>query len=63
MTQRKGKVVWFTGMSGSGKSTLANHLNEYALSKNIKSLLIDGDAIRNQYSIKMGFTYDDVKKK
>ncbi len=63
MPKNQGKVLWFTGMSGSGKSTLANSLYQYAKSNGINAILIDGDSIRKQYTIKIGFTYEDVKKK
>ena len=62
MPKNQGKVLWFTGMSGSGKSTLANSLYQYAKSNGINAILIDGDSIRNQYTIKIGFTYEDIKK-
>ena len=60
MTKNQGKVLWFTGMSGSGKSTLANSLYQYAKSNGINAILIDGDSIRNQYPIKIGFTLATV---
>jgi adenylylsulfate kinase len=45
-TDKKGYVIWITGLSGAGKTTLANSIYQKILKKNIKSILLDGDQLR-----------------
>lgn len=40
-------LFWITGLSGSGKTTLANLLVKKLEEKNQKTILIDGDVIRD----------------
>jgi len=56
------KVVWLTGLSGSGKSTLAENVKKLLERDGKKVEIIDGDTVRENYSEKLGFTYDDIKK-
>lgn len=58
-TNNVGCVVWMTGYSGSGKTTLANSLKLHLSTKNINSVIIDGDEIRKKYNHKLTFTDDD----
>lgn len=55
-------VFWFTGLSGSGKSTIANKFAEKisAMGKSVK--ILDGDDIRKDCHINLGFSQDDIKK-
>ena len=57
---RQSKIIWFTGMSGAGKSFYAKYLNNFFVKKNLDTLLIDGDVIRDKYNISVGFTYNEV---
>jgi adenylylsulfate kinase len=52
-----GKIIWFTGLSGSGKTTLANNLAGWLKSRDISTVIIDGDEIRKVW--KAGFTKDE----
>jgi len=55
----KGMVVWFTGLSGSGKSTLANEVAKYLKSKNIRYEILDGDSLRENVTVHLGFGKED----
>ena len=43
---KKGSVIWITGLSGAGKSTLANLLAQKLRSQNLNITLLDGDDLR-----------------
>ena len=53
-------IIWFTGMSGAGKSTLSVQLKMQLQDKGYRVQIIDGDAIRNNYTTKLGFSRKDV---
>ena len=55
----KPKVIWFTGLSGAGKSTLAKALEVSLRDLKIKSIILDGDTIRNGLSRDLGFSVSD----
>lgn len=46
-------VIWMTGLSGAGKTTIANAIHERLKMQGQKSIILDGDEIRNFF--KMGF--------
>jgi adenylylsulfate kinase len=46
MSQRKGIVIWITGLSGAGKSTIARALVDLYAKKGEQAVLLDGDEIR-----------------
>ncbi|MCG8547419.1 MAG: adenylyl-sulfate kinase [Alphaproteobacteria bacterium] len=47
MTEQKaGCVYWITGLPGAGKTTIAQAMHRAFLSRNVTSLVIDGDAVR-----------------
>jgi len=48
------KVIWITGHSLSGKTTIAN-----ALSKNIDSIILDGDEMRESISLNLTYSKKD----
>ena len=48
-------VIWFTGLSGSGKSTLAGLLEEELHKAGIKTMLLDGDKLRQGLNKDLGF--------
>lgn len=53
-------VAWFTGLSGAGKSTLAKKLADDLKSKRITTLILDGDQVRSQYHVNLGFSKEDI---
>jgi adenylylsulfate kinase len=53
-------VLWFTGMSGVGKSTIAENISTLLLKKNLKSLILDGDAIRGSLHKHLSFSKEDI---
>lgn len=59
--QPKPAVIWLTGLSGSGKTTIADKLVATLSEKNIKSVKLDGDEIRNAIKLD-GFDEDSRKK-
>ncbi len=61
-TIRKSKIIWLTGMSGAGKSFYAKYLYKILLSKENKIKLLDGDTIRDNYDIPLGFSKNDIYK-
>jgi adenylylsulfate kinase len=56
--QKKGYIVWFTGLSGAGKSTLAKLLSA-RLSEERPVEILDGDEVRTYLSKGLGFSKED----
>jgi sulfate adenylyltransferase len=57
---RRGLVVFFTGLSGSGKSTLARALVDRLLEDGRRTLtVLDGDEVRRMLSAGLGFSRAD----
>ncbi|MGH3472335.1 MAG: adenylyl-sulfate kinase [Nocardioidaceae bacterium] len=57
---RRGLVVFFTGLSGSGKSTLARALVDAVLERGDRTVTsLDGDVVRHHLSQGLGFTRED----
>jgi len=53
-------VIWIIGLSGSGKSTLANEIiSKVNKIYNNKSVLLDGDVIRNVFNNDLGYSKED----
>ena len=59
MTDRKGFILWFTGLSGSGKSTLAQYLTPILKERGCKVEVLDGDEVRENLSKGLGFSKED----
>ncbi len=58
--QRRGVVVFFTGLSGSGKSTLAQSLIARLAERSARPVtLLDGDVVRRHLSKGLGFSRED----
>ncbi|MCG8411291.1 MAG: adenylyl-sulfate kinase [Bacteroidales bacterium] len=57
--KQRGIVIWFTGLSGSGKSTLAQELEKKFHSKDLLTVVLDGDKIRKGLNANLGFSYSD----
>ncbi len=56
---QRGCVLWFTGLSGSGKSTLANALDIELHQRGVKTVLLDGDNVRQGLCGDLGFSAED----
>jgi sulfate adenylyltransferase len=57
---RRGLVVFFTGLSGSGKSTLARTLHDVLLERGDRTVTsLDGDVVRRHLSAGLGFSKED----
>lgn len=52
-------LIWFYGPSGSGKSTLCDQLNQKLLEKKMKTLILDGDWLRETVNQDLGFSEHD----
>ncbi len=52
-------LIWITGLSGSGKSTLANTIEQRLFKQGIKTMILDGDNIRNGLNKNLGFSTED----
>ncbi|MCW2757100.1 MAG: adenylyl-sulfate kinase, partial [Nocardioidaceae bacterium] len=58
--ERRGVVVFFTGLSGSGKSTLAQALLDLVLEDGRRTVTsLDGDVVRRNLSAGLGFSRED----
>ncbi len=58
--QRRGLVVFFTGLSGSGKSTIARALYDTLLEHGDRTVTsLDGDVVRHHLSKGLGFSRED----
>jgi len=53
-------IFWLTGLSGSGKSTLSLSIKSFL--SDYRFIIIDGDAVRDKYVEKLGFSKKDVLK-
>jgi len=56
---RRGFVIWLTGLSGSGKTTIARELMPKMEQLGMSVELLDGDEVRKQLSPDLGFTKAD----
>lgn len=57
---RRGLVIWFTGLSASGKSTLAGMLAQHLEATDERAVtLLDGDVVRRFLSRGLGFSRED----
>lgn len=56
---KKGNVLWFTGLSGSGKTTLATSLQAKLKYFDRLAVLLDGDVLRNGLCNDLGFSAED----
>jgi len=59
---KKAFIFWFTGLSGSGKTTVATAIKTILESHNYSVLILDGDNVREQLHVHLGFTEQDIKK-
>lgn len=59
---RKGFVVWLTGLSGSGKSTIAEIVEGELVARGIGVERLDGDVVRQGLTSDLGFSKEDRAK-
>ncbi|WP_332243917.1 adenylyl-sulfate kinase [Flavivirga spongiicola] len=52
-------MIWFFGLSGAGKTTLAKEVLQEYKERNIPTILLDGDVLRNGINKNLGFSKDD----
>ena len=52
-------MVWVTGLSGAGKSTLCRAANDALLAKGWRTVVLDGDALRQGLCAGLGFSEQD----
>lgn len=55
----QGFCVWFTGLSGAGKTTTAEILTSLLLEHGRQVTLLDGDVVRTNLSMGLGFSRED----
>ena len=56
---KSGFLVWVTGLAGSGKTTLSLKLQQELRQRNIDTILLDGDLLREVTSEDLGYTRQD----
>lgn len=56
---KKGLVVWFTGLPGAGKSTLAEALLPILVFNGMGVKILDGDEVRKYLTVDLGFSKED----
>ncbi len=59
---KKGLVIWFTGLPCSGKTTLSKEIEKYFQDKNLSMQRLDGDVVRETISKDLGFSKEDRNK-
>jgi adenylylsulfate kinase-like enzyme len=60
--EHRANIFWCTGMSGVGKSTLVEYTKNKLVEQWCSVLILDGDAVREKYKVKLGFGREDVKR-
>jgi adenylylsulfate kinase len=59
MAERKGFVLWLTGLSGAGKTTLTERLVPELRLRGVRVEVLDGDEVRTNLSKGLGFSKED----
>lgn len=59
---RKGIVLWFTGLPSSGKSTLAHAVENILRTSGYKTCVLDGDTLRRGLCEDLGYSEKDRKE-
>jgi len=62
MPMKKATIFWCTGMSGAGKSTLASYAFDKLKERGLQVYILDGDVVRENYDIQLGFGREDVER-
>jgi len=60
--EHRANIFWCTGMSGVGKSTLVGYTKNKLVEQGCSVLILDGDAVREKYKVKLGFGREDIKR-
>jgi len=60
--EKKGDVIWLTGLSGSGKTTLAQKLYNELKARGKNVALLDGDEVRSIRGRRLGFSRKDIRE-
>jgi adenylyl-sulfate kinase len=55
-------VIWLIGLSGAGKSTLANEIVAGVNRESNRTILLDGDVIRDIFGNDLGYSMEDRLK-
>jgi sulfate adenylyltransferase len=56
---KKGFVLWFTGLSQSGKTTIADAVQQHLKENGVTTERLDGDIVRESLTKDLGFTKED----
>ena len=56
--KKLGKVYWICGLAGSGKTTIAEQFCEKLKLKGFAPILLDGDCVRESFSLTKDFSYE-----
>ncbi len=59
MNNKKGIVIWFTGLPCSGKTTLSKEIEKYFQNRDLPIQRLDGDVVRKTISEDLGFSKKD----
>ena len=57
---KRAPVFWFTGLSGAGKTTVAEVVGERLEARGHEVLTLDGDDVRNELHVHLGFSAADI---
>ena len=61
-SDKKGIVIWFTGLSGAGKTTIAESLKEQLTLLRKSISILDGDTVRGARHKRLGFSRGDIRE-
>ena len=56
--KKLGKVYWICGLAGSGKTTIAEQFCKKLELKGFAPILLDGDCVRESFSLTKDFSYE-----
>ncbi len=62
MKNKKGLVIWFTGLPCSGKTTLSRRLENIFIERELPVQRLDGDVVRETISKDLSFSKEDRDK-
>jgi len=57
--RHRGNIIWLTGLSASGKTTIAHELENRLFMKGCRTVILDGDNLRNGLCADLGFSRED----